>query len=194
MKAIVKTAHSLGRKVAAHAHAADGINAALRAGVDSIEHGSYLNQESVKLFKQSGAYLVPTLLAGVAVHEDLSKSDTVPKPIVDKINMVLPAVKNAFQLAVKNNVNIAFGTDTGVSVHGTNAREFELMVDYGMDNEIALKTATINAATLLGKIDTLGTLEPGKQADIIAIKGNPLKDIKTMHNVVMVIKKGKQYK
>lgn len=194
MRAIVKTAHGLGRKVAAHAHAADGINAALRAGVDSIEHGSYLNEESVKLFKQSGAYLVPTLLAGVSVHEDLSKSDTVPQAIVDKINMVLPAVKDAFALALKNDVNIAFGTDTGVSVHGTNAREFELMVEYGMDNATALKSATVSAATLLGKQNTIGTLEVGKQADIIAIKGNPLKDIKTMHNVVMVIKKGKLVK
>ena len=133
-------------------------------------------------------------VGGFVDGEDLSKSDTVPQAIVDKINFVLPAVKDAFQLALKNDVNIAFGTDSGVSRHGVNAREFELMVDYGMDNETALKTATINAAKLLGLDSQIGTITVGKTADIIAIKGNPLKDIAVMHDVVMVVKGGKQYK
>jgi imidazolonepropionase-like amidohydrolase len=194
LSAVVKTAHSLGRKVAAHAHAADGINAALRAGVDSIEHGSYLNNESVKLFKKTGAYLVPTLMAGVSVSEEMSVNPNIPAAIVEKINMVLPAVEKSFKRALKAKVNIAFGTDSGVSKHGLNAREFELMVQYGMGNEAALQSATVNAAKLLGKLSTIGTIEKGKQADIIAIEGNPLKDIKTMHNIGFVMKSGEVFK
>ncbi|MCJ8268658.1 MAG: amidohydrolase family protein, partial [Psychrosphaera sp.] len=190
LEAIVKTAHSLGRKVAAHAHAANGINAALRAGVDSIEHGSYLDDESVKLFKKSGAYLVPTLLAGVSVHEEMSVNKNIPKPIIDKIKMVVPAMAASFARALKANVNIAFGTDSGVGKHGTNSREFELMVQHGMDNETALKSATVNAAKLLGLFDTIGTLEEGKAGDIIAVEGDPLTDIKVMMDVTFVMKGG----
>jgi imidazolonepropionase-like amidohydrolase len=194
MVSIVETAHSLGRKVAAHAHAADGINAALEAGVNSIEHGSFLNDESVILFNKTNAYLVPTLLAGVHMSEEMEVNKNIPPAIVAKIKEVVPAVEVSFKRALKGNVNIAFGTDSGVSKHGTNAREFELMVIYGMDHEEAIKTATINAAALLGMSSEIGTIETGKTADIIAVDGDPLSDIKLLQDVQFVMKEGKVYK
>ncbi len=194
MVSIVETAHSLGRKVAAHAHAADGINAALKAGVNSIEHGSFLDDESVILFNKTNAYLVPTLLAGVHMSEEMEVNKNIPPAIVDKIKEVVPAVEASFKRALKGNVNIAFGTDSGVSKHGTNAREFELMVNYGMDNEEAIKTATINAATLLDMSSEIGTIEIGKIADIIAVDGDPLFDIKILQKVQFVMKEGNVYK
>jgi imidazolonepropionase-like amidohydrolase len=190
LKAIVETAHSLGKKVAAHAHGADGINAALRAGVNSIEHGSYLDDESVRLFNKTGAYLVPTLLAGVAVIEGLSTSNTMPPAIVDKARRVAPIVEASFKRALNGNVKIAFGTDCGVGKHGDNAREFQIMVQYGMKNEAALRSATVNAADLLGMYDKIGSIEVGKIADIIAIDGNPLEDINAMTQVHFVMKEG----
>ena len=194
MEAIVAAAASLGRKVAAHAHEADGVNAALRAGVNSIEHGSYLNDESIKLFQKTGAYLVPTLLAGVSVYEELSVNPNIPPAIVEKIKQVAPVVEASFKKALKGNINIAFGTDSGVSKHGTNAREFELMVQYGMNENQAIKTATINAATLLGKEKIIGTLTPGMQADIVATNENPLEDISVLKNIAFVMKRGDVYK
>ena len=194
LTAIVTTAHSLGKKVAAHAHEADGINAALRAGVNSIEHGSYLNDESVKLFNKTGAYLVPTLLAGVYLSEEMKTNKNIPPAVLDKIVQVTPVVEASFKRALKGNVNIAFGTDSGVSKHGDNAREFELMVQYGMNPQEALKSATLNAAELLGMSNELGSIEKGKKADIIAVSGNPIKDISQMRNVNFVMKEGTVYK
>ena len=194
MKAIVTTAASLGRKVAAHAHEAQGVNAALRAGVNSIEHGSYLNDESIRLFKQTGAYLVPTLLAGVSVYEELSVNPNIPPAIIEKIKQVAPVVEASFKKALKGNVNIAFGTDSGVSRHGTNAREFELMVLYGMDQNSAIKTATINAATLLGKENVIGKITPGMQADMVATDTSPLEDISVLKDITFVMKLGRIYK
>ncbi len=194
MVSIVETAHSLGRKVAAHAHAAEGINAALRAGVNSIEHGSYLDDESVQLFNKTNAYLVPTLLAGVALGEEMEVNDKIPPAILQKITQVIPVVEASFKRALNGNVNIAFGTDSGVSKHGTNAREFELMVNYGMDNEEAIKTATVNASELLGMSNRIGTIEKGKAADIIAVNGDPLVDIKLLQDVQFVMKEGTVYK
>lgn len=190
LRAIVETSHSLGKKVAAHAHGADGINAALRAGVNSIEHGSYLDDESVRLFNKTGAYLVPTLLAGVSVIEGLSGNNTIPPAIVEKARNVAPIVEASFKRALNGNVKIAFGTDCGVAKHGDNAREFQLMVKYGMKNEAALKSATVNAADLLGMYDKIGSLEVGKYADIIAVEGNPLLDINAMFKVQFVMKEG----
>jgi imidazolonepropionase-like amidohydrolase len=194
MKAIVTTAASLGRKVAAHAHEAQGVNAALRAGVNSIEHGSYLNDESIRLFKQTGAYLVPTLLAGVSVYEELSVNPNIPPAIIEKIKQVAPVVEASFKKALKGNINIAFGTDSGVSRHGANAREFELMVLYGMDQNSAIKTATINAATLLGKENVIGKITPGMQADMVATDTSPLQDISVLKDITFVMKLGRVYK
>ncbi|MBO6622078.1 MAG: amidohydrolase family protein [Balneola sp.] len=194
MKSIVDAANSLGRKVAAHAHAADGINAALRAGVSSIDHGSYLDDESVKLFLENDAWLVPTLLAGISVRDELVVNDQIPPAIVDKINTVVPVVEASFKRALKGGVNIAFGTDSGVSKHGENAREFEIMVDYGMSESHAIKTATLNAAELLGMKDQIGSIEEGKSADIIAVDKNPLDDISELKNVTFVMKSGVIYK
>lgn len=194
LDAIVETANSLGRKVAAHAHDSGGVNAALVAGVNSIEHGSFLTEESITLFKNSGAYLVPTLLAGVSVAEEMAVNDAIPQAIKDKIATVTPAVEASFKRALAADVNIAFGTDSGVSVHGTNAREFEIMVQYGMDESQAIKTATINAATLLGMQDQLGTIEAGKIADLVAVQGDPLKNISLLKNVQFVMKEGATFK
>ncbi len=194
MKSIVEAANSLDRKVAAHAHAADGINAALRAGVSSIDHGSYLDDESVKLFLENDAWLVPTLLAGISVRDELSVNDQIPPAIVDKINTVVPVVEASFKRALKGGVKIAFGTDSGVSKHGENAREFEIMVDYGMSESHAIKTATLNAAELLGLKDQIGSIEEGKSADIIAVDKNPLEDISELKNITFVMKSGVIYK
>jgi imidazolonepropionase-like amidohydrolase len=191
---IVQTAHALGRKVAAHAHEEDGINAALRAGVNSIEHGSYLTEESVELFNKTGAYLVPTLLAGVSVSEELETNNNIPPAIAAKIRQVTPVVEASFRRALKGKVKIAFGTDSGVSKHGTNAREFELMVKYGMQPEDAIKAATINAADLLDMTDKVGSIEKGKFADIIAVDGDPLKNISVLLDMKFVMKDGVIYK
>jgi imidazolonepropionase-like amidohydrolase len=194
LQAIVETANMLGRKVAAHAHQADGINAALTAGVSSIEHGSYLDDESVRLFNETNAYLVPTLLAGVSLLEEMEINDQIPPPIVEKIKQVVPVVEESFKRALKGGVKIAFGTDSGVSKHGTNAREFVLMVKYGMNNEEAIKSATLNAADLLGMSNSIGSIESGKLADIIAFDENPLNDITVMLDVEFVMKQGVVYK
>lgn len=194
LNSIVDAANSLGRKVAAHAHAVDGINAALRAGVNSIEHGSFLDETSVQLFKEKNAYLVPTLLAGVWLGEEMSENDQIPSAIVEKINFVIPAVEKSFRLAVKNDVKIAFGTDSGVSKHGANAREFELMVKYGMTPTAAIASATIGAADLLGMSSLIGTLETGKYADIIATDNDPIKNISELKNISFVMKEGVIYK
>ncbi len=194
MKSIVDAAESLGRKVAAHAHAANGINAALRAGVHSIDHGSYLDDESVKLFLENDAWLVPTLLAGISVRDELTVNEQIPPAIVDKINTVVPVVEASFKRALDGGVKIAFGTDSGVSKHGENAREFEIMVNYGMSESHAIKTATLNAAELIGMQDQVGSIEIGKFADIIAVDKSPLENISILKEVSFVMKGGKVYK
>ncbi|CAM3794040.1 MULTISPECIES: metal-dependent hydrolase family protein [Pseudoalteromonas] len=192
--AIVDTAHNLGRSVTAHAHGISGIKAALRAGVDSIEHGSYLDQQSIKLFKKHNAYLVPTLLAGQTVSQEVLSNPHLPVAIANKVRAVVPQVEASFKLALKNNINIAFGTDSGVSRHGNNADEFQWLVKYGMTEKQAIRSATIDAAKLLGQQDKLGQLSVGKQADIISVNGSPLDDISTLKNVQFVMKAGQVYK
>lgn len=190
LAAIVKTAHSLGRKAAAHAHGTDGINAALRAGVDSIEHASYLDDESITLFKQHNAYHVPTLLAGATVAANAVTPGFYPRMVVPKALEIGPRAMEAFRKSHAAGVKIAFGTDTGVSPHGENAKEFALMVQGGMTPAEAITAATVNAADLLGLSREVGTLEPGKSADLIAVGADPLKDVTELQRVRAVVRAG----
>jgi imidazolonepropionase-like amidohydrolase len=193
LAAIVKTAHSLGKRVAAHAHGAGGINAALRAGVDSIEHGSYVSPESISLFRTKGAYLVPTVIAGVTVAEHAKTSGFLTPPQRAKALQVGPLMQAALGRAYNGGVKIAFGTDMGVGVHGQNAKEFALMVGAGMPPAEVLKAATVNAADLLQLSSTIGTIEAGKTADIIAVPRDPTRDIKVMERVSFVMRGGAIY-
>ncbi len=194
IKEIVETAHALGRKVASHAHATEGINAALRAGVDSIEHGSYADKESIKLLKKNGAFLVPTLLAGDTVVHMAEESNFMSSAIKQKATRVGADMTANFTRAYKAGVKIAYGTDSGVSAHGINAREAVLMSQAGMSNQDVLISATINGAALINMSDSLGTLAVGKQADIIATQGNPLENISALLDVGFVMKGGKVVK
>ena len=194
LKEIMDTAHGLGRKIAAHAHAADGINAALRAGVDSIEHGTYADAESIRLFKKTGAYLVPTLLAGDTVVQMANTSSFMSEAIKAKAIRVGGDMMDHFKTSYKAGVKIAFGTDSGVSKHGNNAQEALLMAKGGMAPMDVLVSATVNGADLIGMSDSLGTLEPGKYADIIAMHGSPLESLSELLDVDFVMKAGKQVK
>lgn len=195
LKAIMDTAHSLGRRTAAHAHGVDGINSALRAGVDSIEHGTYSTDESFRLFKRNGAFLVPTILAGVTVMEMAKPDDTfMPPAIRAKALAVGPQMLGMVSRAHKAGVKIAFGTDSGVSHHGDNAREFGLLIEAGMTPMEAIHAATINGAANLGKSDMLGTIEPGKYGDLVAVTGDPLSDITELEDIDFVMKEGVVYK
>jgi imidazolonepropionase-like amidohydrolase len=187
MNAIVEEAHHWFRKAAAHCHGDLAAKMAIAAGVDSIEHGSFLKTDTLQLMKEKGVYLVPTLMAGFTVGEKASKF---PPPIQVKARAAHDALFGMFQNAVKIGVKIAFGTDSAVSPHGQNAHEFVLMTANGMSPAAALHTATTTAAALLGVSDRLGTLEAGKLADVIAVPGNPLDDITTMEHVSFVMKEG----
>lgn len=191
LKAIASAAHSMGRQVTAHAHSKAGIEAALRAGFDSIEHGSYLDNETIALFKAKGAYLVPTVLAGATVVEMAAAPNS---PLSEaqkaKARQVGPLMLDMLKRAHNGGVKIAFGTDSGVSKHGQNARELELMVQAGFTPLEALHSATIVAAEHLGIAGETGTIEVGKAADIIAIDGDPTKDISIMRNVKFVMARG----
>jgi imidazolonepropionase-like amidohydrolase len=194
-KAMVETAHLYGKKVAVHAHGADGINLALRAGADSIEHGTLIDDESLKLFKSSGAYYVPTLSTINGYLERIAANPNAYAPEVrKKIDWRLSITGDALKKAVPAGVKIAFGTDAGVSKHGRNADEFELMVKFGMTPATAIQAATVNAADLLGIADQVGSLEPGKSADLIAVQGDPLSDVTVLKKVSFVMKEGKVHK
>jgi len=190
-QALIETAHLYGKKVAVHAHGADGINLALKHGADSIEHGTLLDEESVKLFLKSGAYYVPTLSTVNGYLERLAKDpNAYPPEVRAKIDWRIQITGKALELAYPRGVKIAFGTDAGVSKHGRNADEFELMVKHGMPAAAAIKAATLNAADLLGIAAEAGSIEVGKRADLIAVAGDPLSDITVLKRVEFVMKDG----
>jgi imidazolonepropionase-like amidohydrolase len=194
IRAVVITAKDYGLTVAAHAHGAEGIKRAVRAGVDSIEHGTFIDDEGMALMKQKGTWYVPTISAGRWVDERLKIDDFFPAIVRPKAALVGPQMQTAFGKAYKAGVRIMFGTDTGVSAHGDNAREFAYMVEAGMPALEAIKSATIVAARFLGVDDRLGTIEVGKLADLVAVPGDPLADITVMQRVCFVMKDGVSYK
>ena len=191
LESIVEAAHMMGRRVTAHAHGVTGINAFLEAGGDSIEHGTYLNNESIRLFRRNGAYLVPTVLAGVTVAELAETTDFMTPNQRRKSLEVGRNMLDMIRRAHDGGVMIAFGTDSGVSRHGDNAREFELYVEAGMSPMDAIVTATINASTHLQMEDDIGTLEAGKFADIVAVDGNPLENISELRDIDFVMQGGR---
>ena len=194
-RAVVETASMYGKKVAVHAHGADGINMALAAGAASIEHGTLLDDESIRLFKRNGAFLVPTLSTVNGYLERLAKDpNAYPPQVLPKIQYRISITGRNVQKAYPAGVKIAYGTDAGVSKHGRNADEFEAMVKYGMTPADALKAATVNAADLLGLANEIGTIEPGKSADIIAVSGDPLSDVRVLKNVGFVMARGEVIK
>jgi imidazolonepropionase-like amidohydrolase len=191
VKALIDTAHLYKKKVAVHAHGEDGINAALAAGADSIEHGTLLDDASIKLFKSSGAYYVPTLSTVNGYLERLAANpNAYPPDVLPKIQWRIGVTGKSLEKAYPAGVKIAFGTDAGVSKHGRNADEFELMVKHGMPPGAAIEAATMNAARLLGVDAEVGSLEIGKAADIIAVTGDPTKDVAVLKSVQFVMKGG----
>ena len=191
LRAIVETAHMLQRRVDCHAHGADGINAALRAGVDSIQHGTYLDKESIRLLKKTGVYLVLTLLSGDSVSRRAETADWMPPLVREKARQIGPAKMATARRVREEGVNIAFGTDSGASPHGKNAKEFALMVKAGFTPIEAIRSATVGGAAHNGLLDQIGSLAPGKAADLIAVKGDPLQDVTELERVSFVMKGGK---
>jgi imidazolonepropionase-like amidohydrolase len=194
MRAVVTTARDYGFKVAAHAHGAEGIKRAVRAGVDSIEHGTFMDDEGIKLMKEHGTYYVPTLSAGRWVYDQAQNPDFFPPIVRPKALEVGPQIQQTFAKAYKAGVKIMFGTDTGVSKHGDNAREFHLMVEGGMPPMEAIKVATSVPAKFLGLDDKTGSIAVGKLGELVGVPGNPLEDITAMEHVVFVMKDDTVYK
>lgn len=194
LRAIVDAAHAMGRRVTAHAHSAGGINAALRAGIDSIEHGSYADQESLRLFRRSGAYLIPTILAGVTVEEMAEAGGVLTPAQAEKAREVGTRMRQSIQNARRAGINVAFGTDTGVSRHGLNAREFQFLVEGGFTPTEAIRMATVDAAEHLQLTGVAGRIAPGYSADIIAVDGDPTQDVATLMNVPFVMARGVTHK
>ena len=193
MKAIVADAHRLGRKVAAHAHGAQGILWASQAGVDSIEHGSYIDDAGIAEMKKNGTYLVPTLYLGDWFLENAEKNH-VPDFLLTKAKAVMPAARQNIAHAFASGVKVAFGTDAAVYPHGLNAHEFAVMVKLGLTPLQAIQAATVNAADLLGWSGKVGSLDPGAWADIVAVDGDPLRDVTTLERVKFVMKGGEVVK
>jgi imidazolonepropionase-like amidohydrolase len=189
LKAIVTEAHRLGRKVAAHAHGGDGIRLAVLAGVDSIEHGSFIDEEGIRLMKEHKTWLVPTVYLGDWLIDN-AEAIKLPKQMLEKAKVVLPTARINIAKAIKGGVQVAFGTDSAVYPHGLNGREFAVLVKLGMTPIQAIRSATVNASQLLGWADKVGTIEAGKFADIIAVDGEPLKDVTTLERVQWVMKGG----
>ncbi len=194
LRAIVETARDYGFHVAAHAHGTEGMKRAIRAGVKSIEHGTFMDEEAMNLMKKHGTYYVPTILAGEWVAEKAELPDYFPELVRPKAAAIGPVIKSTFAAAYEAGVKIVFGTDTGVSPHGENAREFALMVQGGMPPLEAIRSATSVAAVFLEIDEDLGSIEAGKLADIIAVRGDPLEDITALERVEFVMKNGVQYR
>ena len=194
LKAIVETARDYGFKVAAHAHGAEGIKRAIRAGVTSIEHGTFIDDEAIELFKKHGAWLVPTIIAGKSTADSARIPGYYSDLVTPKALSVGPKIQATFTKAYKAGVKIAFGTDAGVFAHGKNWKEFVYMVEGGMPAMEAICSATYNGAALLGVSEILGVLEKGKLADIVAVDGDPIQDISLMEKVIFVMKDGIIYK
>jgi len=194
IKAVVAAAHDYGFTVAAHAHGAEGIRRAVEGGVDSIEHGTFMNDADMRLMKQRGTWYVPTIIAGKYVGEKAKVPGYYPPQVAAKAQQVGPIIQATAGRAYKAGVRIAFGTDAGVYPHGENAREFRYMVDAGIPAAYALQAATVHAAALLKKSADLGSIAAGKYADIIAVEGDPLADIDVMQKVAFVMKAGTVYR
>ena len=191
---IVNMAKDYGFKVAAHAHGSEGIKRAVRAGVHSIEHGTLMDDEGMRLMREKGTYYVPTIIAGLWVAEKAQDPDFFPELVRPKAAEIGPQIKGTFGKAYQAGVKIAYGTDTGVSAHGNNATEFKHMVEAGMPPMKAIQSATVEAAKLLGEYEQFGSLAEGKIADIIAVNGNPVEDITILEEVDFVMKSGRVYK
>ncbi|MEJ7625950.1 MAG: amidohydrolase family protein [Ferruginibacter sp.] len=194
INAVVATAKDYGFKVAAHAHGAEGMKRAIRAGVTSIEHGTFMDDEVIALMLKHGTYYVPTITAGKSVADSAKIPGYYPPLVIIKALETGPRIQATFSKAYKAGVKIAFGTDAGVFMHGKNYREFEYMTEAGMPHMIAIQSATVAGADLLGMSDKIGSIEKGKLADIIAVDGDPIKDIKVMKEVRFVMKEGIIYK
>ena len=189
IRAVVTEAHRLGRKVAAHAHGAAGIKQAVLAGVDSVEHGSFIDDEGIRLMKEKGVYLVPTLYLGDWFMENYRRIG-VPEFMVEKARVVMPAARQNIARAFKAGVKVAFGTDAAVYPHGLNGREFAVMVKLGMTPMQSIQAATVNAADLLGWSDRVGSIEAGRFADLIGVTGDPTADVTVLEHVTFVMKGG----
>ena len=194
LKAIIETAKDYGYKVAAHAHGAEGMKRAVRAGITSIEHGTFMDDETIALMKQHGTWYVPTITAGKSTGDSARIPGYYSEIVTPKALAVGPKIQATFTKAYKSGVKIAFGTDAGVFAHGRNWKEFVYMVEGGMPPIETIRAATLNAAELLGVTDILGTIEKGKLADIVAVDGDPVKDINMMEKVHFVMKDGIIYK
>ena len=192
--AVVAAAHDYGFSVAAHAHGAEAIRRAVRAGVDSIEHGTFMDEEGMRLMKQHGTWYVPTIIAGRFVEEKANTPGYYPARIAEKAKQVGPLIQQTAGRAYKAGVRLAFGTDAGVYPHGDNAKEFGYMVEAGIPAAYALQAATLHAAELLRKSKDIGSLEAGKLADIVAVDGDPLQDIGALRRVRFVMKGGVVYR
>lgn len=190
LTAIVETANDYGMTVAVHAHGKEGMIRAIKAGVDSIEHGTYMDDTVMDLMKENGTFYVPTILAGNFVAEKAKIDGFFPAIVRPKAAAIGPLIQQTFARAYQAGVKIAFGTDSGVSAHGDNAQEFGLMVDVGMPPIEAILSATKHTAELLNVTDTLGSISAGKLADIVAVKGDPLANIRLLENVQFVMKDG----
>jgi len=190
LNAIVDEAHALRRKTAAHAHGAEAAKRAIRAGIDSIEHGSFLDDEALEMMKQHGTYLVPTLMAVQGLQEKFDRGEYIPPAIAAKAHAATVAIRLTFQHALAKGVKIGMGTDAGVYPHGRNTEEFHQMVDLGMKPAAALRAGTSADAELLGIADKVGSLEPNKLADVVAVPGDPLENIRVTERVFFVMKEG----